>query len=288
MTIGTLDLARGKRNWDTDMETWAAQVRDDVNTLSLGSLTADTFFSANVQSSAANITLSGTAANLQVITMTTTGKYLRMPSATADGFDGQFIYVINAGSNTFDIQDNDGNELVADVPAGAGVMLHCKTDSDAAGTWAAAQSFGLIDNATAEVMELTSAGVANFKDNQVARADLIDTSETAYSAGNITGAVSIDYTNGHYQYATATGNISGLTVSNWPASGTVGRLTLEIIQDGTGGRTIDLASGGYRSPGGSDITLSSGAGDVDILRFETRDGGTTINVFINSDMVDIT
>lgn len=104
---------------------------------------------------------------------------------------------------------------------------------------------------------------------------LEDTSETAYSLGNISGAVAIDYENGHWQYGTATGNITSVTVSNWPASGKGAWLSLEIIQDGTGGRTLTLSSA-YKTAGGGGITLSTDASAKDLVHLTTRDGGTTI------------
>lgn len=113
--------------------------------------------------------------------------------------------------------------------------------------------------------------------------ELIDTQETTNSLGNISGAVAVDYTNGHYQYGTVTGNITSLTISNWPASGKTGWLTLELTQDGTGGRTIALTSA-YKTIAGGGVTLSTAASARDLLRFETRDGGTTIDTFVNLDM----
>ena len=70
-----------------------------------------------------------------------------------------------------------------------------------------------------------------------------------------------------------------LTFSNPPASGTAGSFTLILVQDGTGSRTVtwpaavDWASA--TAP-----TLSTGAGDVDILTFLTLDAGTTWYGFV--------
>lgn len=123
----------------------------------------------------------------------------------------------------------------------------------------------------------------NFADKVLSRANMKDTAEKAYSLGNISGAVAVDYTNGQYQYATVTGNITGITVSNWPASGNAGWLTLELTQDGTGSRTLALSSA-YKTQGGDGITLTTTAGAKDKLRLETRDAGTTIDAFVNLDL----
>ena len=117
----------------------------------------------------------------------------------------------------------------------------------------------------------------NFADKVLSRAKLKDTSETVYSAGNITGAVALDYTNGQWQYATATGNITSLTISNWPATGSGGWMVLDITQDATGSRTIDLTGGTYYAVG-ANITLSTAASSRDRLLLSTRDGGTTVRV----------
>lgn len=106
-------------------------------------------------------------------------------------------------------------------------------------------------------------------------ATLEDCNEVAYSLGNISGAVAIDYENGHWQYGTVTGNITGVTVSNWPSSGEGAWLTLELVQDGTGSRTLTLSSA-YKTAGGAGITLSTAASARDFVHFTTRDGGTTI------------
>ena len=111
-------------------------------------------------------------------------------------------------------------------------------------------------------------------------AEFIDSSETAHSLGNISGAVTIDYEDGHWQYATVTGDITSLTINNLPPSGKGGWLTLELVQDGTGGHTISLSSA-YRTVGGAGVTLSTAASAVDKLRLETRDAGTKIDVYPN-------
>lgn len=105
---------------------------------------------------------------------------------------------------------------------------------------------------------------------------LKDTSEVVYSLGNISGAVAIDYTNGQYQRGILTGNITSLTISNWPTTTTnAGWLLLDLIQDGTGGRTLALGSA-YKFQGGTAPVLSTGANAMDTLTMRTPDGGTNI------------
>lgn len=108
-----------------------------------------------------------------------------------------------------------------------------------------------------------------------------DSSSNAYDLGNISGAVTVDYTNGHYQYGTLTGNITSLTVDNWPVTGNYGALVLSLTQDGTGSRTITLSSA-YKTPGGVGVTLSTAANARDKLHLETHDAGTTIDASLQA------
>lgn len=117
----------------------------------------------------------------------------------------------------------------------------------------------------------------SFADKDVSRANLKDCSVEVNAIGNTSGAVAVDYEDGNTQTLTLTGNATSLTISNWPASGDEGVLKLYITQDGTGSRTLSLSSA-YKTPGGSGVTLSTGAADVDVLVFTTLDGGTTVYV----------
>ncbi len=126
----------------------------------------------------------------------------------------------------------------------------------------------------------------SFGDKKATRAEVADLSETTNNIGTTSGALAVDYTDGHYQFLTLDGNASGLTISNPPATDTVGFLTLEITQDGTGTRTLDLTGGTYRSAGA--VTLTTAGGAIDKLRLETRDAGTTWDVALNSNFTVIT
>lgn len=117
----------------------------------------------------------------------------------------------------------------------------------------------------------------NFADKVLSRPKLKDSSETVYSVGNISGAVVLDYENGNYQYATLTGNVTSLTINNWPASGSGAWMTLELIQDATGSRTIVLSSA-YKTAEAAGVTLTTTASKRDKLYLQSRDAGTTIDV----------
>lgn len=176
--------------------------------------------------------------------------------------------------------------------AGSGDMLAAQNLNDVANKSTSRTNLGVaigVDvqaydaNTTKNNVANSFTAAQNFSDNLVTRASFKDTSARTKSLGNISGAVAIDYTEGHLQYGTVNNNISGITVSNWPPTGDLGTLTIEITQDGTGGRTLALGAA-YKTVGGAGITLTTTAGAVDKLRLETRDAGTTIHAFLNADI----
>jgi hypothetical protein len=98
-------------------------------------------------------------------------------------------------------------------------------------------------------------------------------SETPFNLGNMTGAVTIDFANGNFQYGVLTGNVT-FTISNAPASGKVGSMTLELAQDATGSRLVTFPAS-VKYAGGTAPVLSTTASSLDVLVFYTRDGGST-------------
>jgi len=123
----------------------------------------------------------------------------------------------------------------------------------------------------------------NFADKLLSRPDMKDVAETTKSLGSISGAVTIDYEDGNYQFGTVSGDISSVTISNLPASGKVGFITVEYTQDGGGANSITHSST-FRFPGGFAPDLSQAGGAIDKFRYETRDAGTNIDVFVNTNI----
>lgn len=128
----------------------------------------------------------------------------------------------------------------------------------------------------ADAQTTTRAYNLDFAGYQLGHAKIFYASETLNNIGSISaGALTVNYALGNYQYGVLGGNVSGLTISNPPASGVVGFLTLELIQDGTGSRTLTLSNTVYKTQGANPVTLTTTANAVDKLRLETRDGGAT-------------
>jgi len=95
----------------------------------------------------------------------------------------------------------------------------------------------------------------------------------AGSLTSVSGSITIDRNNGEVQRLSITGNVTATSVTNWPAAGQLGKLTLEV--QNTGAFTFAWPAG-VKWSGGVAPTVTSGAGAKDIYVLMTFDGGTTI------------
>lgn len=120
----------------------------------------------------------------------------------------------------------------------------------------------------------------SFADLELQRPLLVDYAEKISNPSSSSGTLTLDYAVSNHFYTTLTENVTTLTISNPPATGRLGIITLEITQDGTGSRTFAFPAS-FEWPGGSTPTISSGAGETDIIVARTRDGGTTWYAAIN-------
>lgn len=77
----------------------------------------------------------------------------------------------------------------------------------------------------------------NFADKILSRPSFKDEATEVYAHGNVTGAVTVDITNGNMQSMTLTGNTT-LTFSNPAPTGKFGYYQLFVSQNGTGGWTL--------------------------------------------------
>lgn len=104
-----------------------------------------------------------------------------------------------------------------------------------------------------------------------------------YDLGSVSGALAINYNNGPTQFGVVTGNITSVSVSNWPATGKEGFMTLELQWDGTGGWTFALGSSAYKTVDGAGVTPITSAGAVNEFYIRTRNGGTSMKIDMNRD-----
>ncbi len=121
---------------------------------------------------------------------------------------------------------------------------------------------------------------SNFADNEVSRAKLKDTSETVYAHGSVPGgAVILNHENGHYQTLTITADTT-FTFINFPPSGALGRIILDITVAPTSTGILTFPSAVIKADNvfGSDGTsdqITTGIGRT-LFEFMSPDGGTTV------------
>lgn len=96
--------------------------------------------------------------------------------------------------------------------------------------------------------------------------------ETYSAISSSSGTLTIDCESANVFQTTLTENVTTLTLSNPPASGTSYALTLKIVQDSTTRTFSWPASVNWAD--GTAPTLSTGSGAVDIFTLYTTDGGT--------------
>lgn len=96
-------------------------------------------------------------------------------------------------------------------------------------------------------------------------------SETIVTNAAATGAVSLNLANGNVFNLTLTGATT-LTLTG-ATSGRACAISIYLRQDATGGRSVTWPTGS-KWAGGSAPTLSSAANSLDIVVFESLDGGT--------------
>ena len=155
-------------------------------------------------------------------------------------------------------------------------------------------SQGFRDNFTATLNNFTEAkaeiealqtnkasldAASDFADNEVTRAKLKDTSETVYPHGTTGGSITLDHTNGHYQTLTTNAALT-LAFTNLPASGSLGRIILDITFVSTAHTitipTSVLVSGNVSGGDGSSNTITCPTSGRYLYEFMTADGGTNI------------
>ena len=96
-------------------------------------------------------------------------------------------------------------------------------------------------------------------------------SHTGVNKGSMTGGVTIDLDNGDCFYGTVTGNVTSITLSNWPTSGRFEFVLLEITNGSAFTITWPAAIDWHEA---TEPTLQASGKDVILLY--SRDAGTTV------------
>lgn len=164
------------------------------------------------------------------------------------------------------------NEIV-EVTARSGDTFTCEATS--AGWGSGTDVLLVVSKEVLDALAQADGGGQVLQDHE-----LRDYAETATSPSQSGGTLTLDLENGNVFDVTLVGDVTTCTISNPPASGLAGSLTLILRQDGTGGHDFSFPSGTL-CPGGTAPTLSTGAGEVDVLILFTVDGGTSWFVMLS-------
>lgn len=112
--------------------------------------------------------------------------------------------------------------------------------------------------------------------NAITTPEITDFSITHTAPTISSGAVTFDCENGNSFTVTLTENITAITLSNPPPTGSYGEIAIKFIQDGTGSRTVAGWPAAVKWAGGSAPTITTTATTgTDYISLRTHDAGTT-------------
>ncbi len=142
-------------------------------------------------------------------------------------------------------------------------------------------SVGIPVNAFLADGSVPATGAFDWGDLLLSRAVFKDPSLTVTSPTSSGGTLELDMVNGNAFEVILGENITTLTLSNFPASGTSGIMTFIAIQDGTGSRVITWpAAVKWEQDTGLSPGQTDTANAVDIYALMTTDAGTTVYGFV--------
>jgi hypothetical protein len=133
-----------------------------------------------------------------------------------------------------------------------------------------------------ESLQLNKASLnssSDFNNNEVLQAKFKDTSEVVYAHGTTGGAITLNHNSGHYQTITTNASVT-LTFTNFPATGSLGRIVLDITCAAVA-HTLTIPSAvivadNVTGGDGSSDTITFPDNKRFLYEFLTPDGGTTI------------
>ena len=181
---------------------------------------------------------------------------------TADGLKDALVLLSSVtngeGASLVSIEDSAGNLAATDVEAAIAEMY---TDF----------LKNLVEDTTPQL-----GGTLACDDNIVQRPVLEDIGYTHNTVAISSGAVTFDLTTGNSFDVSLTENITSITISNPPATGTKGIFEVTFVQDATGSRTVTGWPASVEWPSGTAPTITTTATTgTDDVTLRTHDGGTT-------------
>lgn len=155
------------------------------------------------------------------------------------------------------------------------------------GITASASELNILDGATATTAEINYLDITTLGTSEASKVVTADANgdvifseeikaksynETYATVSSSSGAVTFNCEAANVFQITLTENVTSITLSNPPASGTAYALTIRIVQDSTA-RTVTWPASVKWADGVSPL-ISSGSGAVDVITMFTTDGGT--------------
>lgn len=111
-----------------------------------------------------------------------------------------------------------------------------------------------------------------FDDYEDAIDDLVKGTGKVATVNASTSSITLDMSTARHFIVNLSANVSTVTISNWPSTGALVRLTVEVRN--TGAYTFAQPSG-VKWPAGSAPSNTSGNGKIDWFAYLSADGGTT-------------
>lgn len=252
-------------------------------------------FSTSAAVSAAGTTqATGTALTSDFVVVTTVAASagVVLPTATV----GRRIVLVNKGANALAVYpatgaaiDALGANVAISIPVGGIIEFNASTTTQWYSTANVAVSIGAVTGLAAGVATFlatpNSANLRSLVTDETGSGSLVfgtsptitGVRETKTAPTISTNTLTLDCSAGNIFAVSLNANITTLTFTNVPTTGTAYALTLSFTADGTA-RTVTWGTA-VKWPGGTAPTLTSTLNKVDTFILTTWDGGTTWYAF---------
>jgi hypothetical protein len=216
--------------------------------------------------SSSNVTLSASESQNAILRLTGTLTGNVQVTTTCQGF----TLVQNATSGSYTVTLTNGTGAVATIPQGMSAIVHIDATN---GAFVAGSMWQRTITATAGHATVANGdGVAG--NPTISIPALVRQAVTASSA-----SLAIDMALGWSVALTLSATVTSFTVSNWPASGVLGKLTLEITSGGAYSISAYPGTTKYWTDGTAPTITPSGR---DTVILTSGDGGTVFRNYLVS------
>lgn len=194
-----------------------------------------------------------------------------------------------ADNNTGDISAQDARDFIVSVHPDGGnqfsqtdadalysLLGHTHTEADITDLGAYLEN--IVEDTTPQLGGTLDANgnPISMADQEIQRPVIDDYGIVSSSPASASGALTLDFENGNAFEVTLTEDITSITLSNPPASGTYGEMIVKFVQDATGSWTVGGWPAAVKWPTGAAPTITTTATTgTDIIVLRTWDAGTT-------------